>query len=131
MVKILLVEDDKDYRETLAEILRMNNYDVVEAENGEEGYGLAIIENPDIIISDLEMPKVSGIEFIVKLRQIEEKNKKTPVIILSAYLDEGVILATKKLAISYYFDKPFEVKNLLNSIHKLTSLESKSSNCVR
>ncbi len=80
--KILLVEDDPMLIKMYSAKLKSENFDVVSAEDGEEGLEVALKEKPDLIILDVMMPKLSGIDMLAKLRA-DSYGKNVPVIVLS------------------------------------------------
>lgn len=79
---ILIVEDEPAYQHTLAEKLGMEGFAVLTAKNGEEGLATALGKHPDLILLDLQMPKMDGIEMAKKLRA-DDWGKKAKVIILT------------------------------------------------
>src|ERR1043166_9264975 len=82
--KVLVAEDDDDIRFALDLLLSMEGYYVITAEDGEKAFQLAQHENPDLIITDISMPKVSGVELTRLIRHDRElANKK--VLAISAY----------------------------------------------
>lgn len=80
--KILVVEDDKPLRDALAAVLKEKKFLPLEATNGKEGIEVAIAEHPDLILLDLIMPVMDGIEAMTKIRQ-DAWGKKVPIIILT------------------------------------------------
>lgn len=87
--KILIVEDDKSLREMYQLRLSINGYDVIEGGDGEEGLDLAIKEKPDLILLDIMMPKMSGMDVLDILKSTPE-TKDIPVIVLTALTEENV-----------------------------------------
>jgi len=87
--KILIVEDDKSLREMYQLRLSINGYDVIEAGDGEEGLDVAIKEKPDLILLDIMMPKMSGMDVLDILKSTPE-TKDIPVIVLTALTEENV-----------------------------------------
>ena len=83
MPKIMLVEDDNNLREIYGERLMAEGYDIIAANDGEEALALAVKEKPDLIISDVMMPKISGFDMLDILRQTPE-TKDTKVIMMTA-----------------------------------------------
>lgn len=79
---ILVVEDEPSYQHTLAEKLGMEGFAILAAKDGEEGLAIALEKHPDLILLDLKMPKMDGIEMARRLRQ-DEWGKKAKVIILT------------------------------------------------
>jgi len=95
--------------------LRNNGYDVVSASDGEEAYELACSEKPDIVVTDYQMPVMSGLELIEKLRKNED-TKDVPVIMLTARSFAVEQEQQEKLRIDRCLSKPFSPKELLGNI---------------
>ncbi len=83
---ILIVEDEKSYRTIFSKRLIEEGYDVLEAENGEEGLKVALEKKPDLILLDLEMPVMDGIDMLGKLRE-DAWGKDAEVVILTNISD--------------------------------------------
>jgi DNA-binding response OmpR family regulator len=112
---ILCVEDEDGIRKRLVNTLKYYFDDVLEASNGEDGYDLYQEYKPNIIISDIQMPKKNGIEMIENIR----KNDHTTIIImLTAFSSEEYLLKLINLHINHYILKPVNSENLLNGIIK-------------
>src|SRR5262245_58065597 len=82
--KILIVEDHSDSANMLAVMLSMKGYETCYAENGEDGFHLALTEKPDLVLTDLEMPTANGVDLIRMLRATKE-TAHLPVIAMTAY----------------------------------------------
>ena len=108
---ILFAEDDKDTRKIISSTLELFVKSVIVAQNGEEAYALYKENDPDIIISDINMPILSGIEFIKKVR---EENTKIPVAIITAHTNTSYLLEAVKLMLVDYVIKPIEMEKLLD-----------------
>jgi CheY-like chemotaxis protein len=109
--KILLVDDIKEFR-TLVKIILSGNYDVVTAEDGEDA--LNMIEGglmPDVIVTDLMMPRVDGYQFISRMRS-ENNTLKVPVIVLSNVDKVTDRERLKEQGVSSYLIKPFNTAEL-------------------
>lgn len=89
-VKVLLIEDDVRVRELYELVLKMDEYNVVTAETGEDGLEKAKTENPDLIFLDIRLPGMNGLEVLEHLRQ-DESTASIPVVILSNLDDEKTI----------------------------------------
>jgi two-component system alkaline phosphatase synthesis response regulator PhoP len=113
--KVLVVDDEVHIVHVVAIKLRNNDYEVISADNGAEAYQLACQEKPDIIVSDYQMPVMSGLELIEKLRQNEE-TKDIPVIMLTARSFSITKEQQEELQISGCLSKPFSPKELLGNI---------------
>lgn len=88
--KIMLIDDEKDYRESTAELLSLQGYEVEQAENGFEALKKLKQKDFDIVLSDLKMPRLSGNDL---LKRIKARNKNTKVIFISGYSNEKAIKA--------------------------------------
>ena len=82
--KILVVEDNPDARDLLESILRLERFDVVEAADGVQGLEQARRESPDLIITDLSMPRLTGVEMIQRLRATSEF-KTVPILAITSH----------------------------------------------
>lgn len=113
MPVILIVDDEKAIRKTLGEILSYEGYKVEEAADGEEGLKLFSEKTFDVILCDIKMPKMDGIEF---LQKVSEKNADVPVIMISGHgTIETAVDAVKKGAFDY-IAKPPDLNRLLITI---------------
>ncbi len=121
--QILVVDDNPDVREYVTNILRQKGYRLCTARNGEEGYNVALARRPRLIISDLMMPKVSGLDMIAKIRQHEE-TKGTPVILLTAKADEESRIEGAEIGADAYLSKPFNDRELLAEVRNLLALKA-------
>lgn len=90
--KILVVEDNADTLELMSALLQFEGYTVVTAENGREGIDAAKSEHPDLIVTDINMPVMSGTDMIKALRENPDF-KGTPIIAITAYGKNGTDLA--------------------------------------
>lgn len=106
---ILLAEDEQRVRESFKKVLLLYVDNVYTAGDGEEAYELYKKHNPSIIITDIKMPKMNGLELIKKIRQ---KNKEIPIIVTSAYADQDFLLESIKLSLVEYIIKPIKEKDL-------------------
>lgn len=114
MKRILLIDDDIEIRDNIAEILEMENYQVITAENGMMGMGRAIIWEPDLIISDVTMPELNGFEMLKELQK-SVKTGQIPFIFLTARSDKDYINAGEELGAAYLI-KPFDGDELLRIV---------------
>lgn len=113
--RILCVEDEEGIRKRVVSTLKYYFDDVLEASNGEDGYDLYQEYKPDIIISDIQMPKKNGIEMVQNIRK---KDLSTIIIMLTAYSSEEYLLELINLNINHYILKPITSDSLLNGIIK-------------
>ena len=115
--KILLVEDNDQIRQRIASILHPT-YNVVQATNGKEGYEQAIYHLPKLIVTDLLMPEMDGLEFCQKVFA-NPSTASTPVIILSAVDTQSSIVKGYRIGADDYITKPFGTEELLERINNL------------
>lgn len=113
MHKILVVEDDVSIREGIESILTENNYIVVTADDGAQALSRLKKEPPDLVVLDLNLPKISG-ETVC--REIKKTDSKIPVIILTAKGHTTDVLNGFKLGADDYISKPFDLEVLLARI---------------
>ena len=116
--KVLVVDDEVHIIHVVAIKLRNNGFEVISASDGGEAFELACSEKPDIIVTDFQMPVMTGLELVEKLRQ-NEATRSTPVIMLTA---RGFAVEDKQredLQISEFLSKPFSPKELLRSIEDI------------
>ncbi len=116
--KVLVVDDEIHIVHVVAIKLRNNGFEVISAGDGEEGFKLACEEKPDIIITDFQMPIMTGLEMVQKLRDCEQ-TKDIPVIMLTA---RGFAIGDEQkhnLQISECLSKPFSPKELLRDIEDI------------
>lgn len=119
MAKILIAEDEKDIRELVTFTLRgLGKYDVVQAANGAEAVDKAQTEKPDLILMDGRMPRLSGYEACVKLKEIEA-TKDIPVVFLSAKGQEAEIQQGLAAGAYEYILKPFAPDELVNRVREI------------
>jgi len=121
MASILIIDDEKAIRKTLSEILSYEGYKIDEAADGEEGLKKFIATTFDVVLCDIKMPKMDGIEFLEKAKEI---NSDVPIIVISGHGNiETAVEAVKKGAFDY-ISKPPDLNRLLitlrNALDKQT-----------
>jgi len=116
--KVLVVDDEIHIIHVVTIKLRNNGYEVISADNGAEAFELAQRERPDIIVTDFQMPAMTGLELVEKLRQHEE-TKDIPVIMLTARSFAIPEEQQEDLRISGCLSKPFSPKELLGNIEDI------------
>jgi CheY-like chemotaxis protein len=116
--KVLVADDEIHIIHVVAIKLRNNGYEVIAANNGAEAYDLACREKPDIVVTDYQMPVMTGLEFIAKLRG-DERTKDIPVILLTARAFAISPEQQESLGVSSCLSKPFSPKELLKTIQDI------------
>lgn len=115
MRTILIIEDDTVLRETTAEILELENYNVVTAANGKRGAELAKIMLPDLVVCDIMMPELDGYD-VLKLLSEDESTKRIPFIFMSAKTEIKDVRKGMDLGADDYLTKPVDDELLISAI---------------
>jgi DNA-binding response OmpR family regulator len=115
---ILLIEDTEDLGEMICDILKISGYQVTWAKNGGDGVAQYFSSKPELVITDLVMPVMSGLEVITKIRATDT-GRQVPIIILSAKATPEDKETGFKAGASLYLSKPCSSKLLLESIKDL------------
>lgn len=113
--EILIIEDEKDLVELLRYNLEKEGFKVASALNGEEGLHLALGKRPSLVILDLMLPKLDGLEVCRRLKR-DSKTADIPIIILSVKDSEADIVAGLELGVDDYVTKPFSPRVLLSRV---------------
>jgi len=113
---ILVIEDYSDTRELLSGMLRYKGFHVIEAEDGLEGLLKASAAYPDLIILDLALPEMDGVEAARRIHA-QPKLAHTPIFVISAFVTEEVEKDVRAAGCVEVFSKPFDVDELLEKIH--------------
>ena len=116
MTMVLTVEDDPAILRGLSDNLRFEGYEVVTASDGETGYELQREKKPDLIVLDLMLPRMSGLEFCRKLRA---EGIQTPILMLTARSEEPDRVLGLDLGADDYVAKPFSVRELMARVRAL------------
>ncbi|WP_044170172.1 response regulator [Kamptonema formosum] len=120
---VLFVDDNPDLRTYVSGILKQKGYQVVVARNGAEGFQLAQKHRPDMIVTDLMMPLVSGLDMIRMIRE-DRGLKATPVVLLTAKANEETRLEGVEKGADAYLAKPFNDRELLATVRNLLALKA-------
>ena len=108
---ILVVEDNRDVRRMLKLLLESEHFRVLEAANGVEALKVVNTERPDLILTDLELPRVDGFEIIRRVRKIDGF-QNTPIIVLTAHSEQSVYEAAFRAGSNYFLTKPIDFDEL-------------------
>lgn len=117
---MLIIEDNKDMRQYVSSIFQ-KSYKVLQAENGEIGLEMAIKHNPDIIISDVMMPVMDGLEFCSQLRS-NQQIAQIPIIMLTAKSEDEDYIQASESGADDYIRKPFNPEVLLSKTKHLLKM---------
>jgi two-component system cell cycle response regulator DivK len=120
---ILVIDDYSDTRELLSVLLRRRGYNVIEAEDGVEGLLKAGWAYPDLILMDLSLPEMDGVEVARRIHS-QSKLSQIPIFVVSAYLTEAVKADVRAAGCAEAFSKPFDAETLLGRITATLNAES-------
>lgn len=125
--RILVVDDEQDIVVTLTRMLRRQGFDVVSATDGEQALERVKDSHPDLVILDIQMPKLDGIEVLQRIKE-DPHTSSLPVIMLTARAGDEDMLKGYKYGANYYIPKPFKIAEVLDGI-KMTfqSIEEEKS----
>jgi DNA-binding NtrC family response regulator len=112
-IKILYVEDETDLRERIRIVLEMYFTQVIVASNGKDGLELFSLHLPDIVVSDIKMPVMDGLELTKRIRKIAPE---TPVILTTAFTETNYLLKAIELGVAAYVRKPLDCRLLVEAI---------------
>ncbi|MCB2191444.1 MAG: sigma-54 dependent transcriptional regulator [Deltaproteobacteria bacterium] len=115
MERILIVDDEKNYLVVLQALLADNGYEMLTASNGPQALALAAEEEPDLVITDMRMPQMSGLDLIKRLK---ERFSEMPIIVMTAYGTVENAVEAMKSGATDYISKPFENTELLLTVQK-------------
>jgi two-component system chemotaxis response regulator CheY len=116
--KILAVDDSVSIRKSISFILGQENFEVIEAENGADGLAKATADKFGLIITDINMPIMDGIQFIKELRNTVE-HKFTPIIVLTTENQESKMQEGKAAGATGWIVKPFSSEKLIAVVKKI------------
>lgn len=125
METILLVEDDDTARGTLGKILNKEGFKVIIATNGQDGIDKFKAESPDIVITDLKMPQVDGMEL---LKRIKARSRVTDVIVITGHGDYDVAISALQAGATDYLKKPINLDELLVAVGRCKENIAKRKN---
>jgi len=115
MKKILVVDDDKTARILLADVLKAEGFEVVEAEDGREALKMIQSQSIDLVMTDRSMPGMDGLAL---LKVLTERYSSIPVVIISAYGEEKLWGEALQLGAKEYLVKPFKAQEILKIAHR-------------
>ncbi|MFC1928680.1 response regulator [Chloroflexota bacterium] len=124
--KILIVEDNPQNMRVIEMILRASGYALLKATNGEEALDIAMRKQPDLIIMDMQLPKVSGLEVTKRLRHLPDFSN-VPIIALTAYAMKEDKEKFVKAGCNNYLSKPFHTRELRDIVVKMLQQRQKDN----
>lgn len=123
--KVMLVEDNPQNMKLLEILLRAKSYDLLKACDGEEALDMATREQPDLIVMDMQLPKMSGVEVTRRLRQMPVF-RQTPIIALTAFAMRGDRERFLEAGCNAYISKPIHTRELPKIIDQMLQEHKKT-----
>ncbi len=117
MKRILVVEDNEDNMGLVRFILEQHGLEVIEARDGAEGIALAVKEKPDLVIMDIQLPDMDGLEVTKRIRA-SEADSEIPIVALTSYAMPGDREKALAAGCNGYITKPIDVETFMVSIEK-------------
>ncbi len=122
--RILVVEDEPDIMRIITHTLESAGYQVIPAYGGEDAIRKAKTQKPDLVLTDLAMPKVSGVQVVEAIKE-DPDTKQIPVIAVTAHVWDTIAQAAGKAGCDGYIGKPFNMKKLLQEVGKFVPAPAK------
>jgi len=118
---ILVIDDEELIVKSLRKLLEKNGFTVLIAKNGQDALAMTEEENFDLIIADIRMPGMNGVETIRCINEAQKNsdNKEIPVIFITGYADEEIKRKAKALKPIAYIYKPFDIQELVNKVREI------------
>ncbi|NNF98441.1 MAG: response regulator [Desulfobacteraceae bacterium] len=120
--KVLSVDDSQTIRQIVKKAFEPYDCEIMEAQNGKEGLAMAESEKPDLIILDITMPVMTGIEMLAKLKD-DPNLMQIPVIMLTAESGKEYVMQLVKMGVSDYMAKPFKGEQLIDRVKNFLDLD--------
>lgn len=116
--RILLIEDNEFNRKIVRDLLARQPYDLLEAHDGEAGVAAARRDRPDVIVMDIQLPKLSGLDATRAIRA-DPETAKIPIIVVTSFALSGDDKKAMDAGASAYLAKPYSPRQLLDTIRKM------------
>jgi len=118
--KVLVIDDQVGIRALLTEVFTVLGYETFAAGNGSQGLEVMDQRQPDLILLDMKMPGLSGID---TLRQIRTRNHAVPIILVTAYQENDMISEAEKLGVTARLVKPFDIEELQRIVRRVFGMD--------
>ena len=123
-MRILFIEDDLDIKKLITEHLKYHGFEVLEAEDGIEGYDKALLYCPDLILLDLLLPKIDGLTLCQSLKS-DTRTSNIPTLMITALEEIKYKLKDFGPVADDYIEKPFNLEELIERIKSLLKMSNK------
>ncbi len=121
--RILIIEDDEEMRSLLREFLNDEGYETDSADNGLEAYRRLVRELFDLIITDIRMPGLTGLDILPRMRKLQPA---APIIVITAFGSEEVCRKAYQRGATLYLEKPIHLENLKELIQRMVSFKEEA-----
>src|SRR5690606_33099931 len=121
--KVLIVDDQFGIRVLLNEVFQLEGYQTYQAANGPKAIELAKTHNPDLVLLDIKIPGMDGLEILKKLKEF---NPSIQVIIMTAYSEQDLINEALETGALTYFAKPFDINEVKEAVKNYINIETLS-----
>ena len=118
--KVLIVEDNPMNMRLIEMILKSDDYLLLKANDGEEALAIAAIDHPDLVLMDIRLPKIDGLEEVKRLKQ-NAQFKNTPIIALTAHAMKGDMEKAMEAGCDSYVSKPIDTRQLPRLVASMLS----------
>jgi len=120
MKRVLVVEDNENNMKLICLVLAKYGYEPIQAFTGLDGVEKAIAERPDIILMDVQLPDINGMEAVKRIRMVDEM-QKIPIIAITSYAMSGDREMILKMGCNGYFEKPVNPLTIVKDIEKIVN----------
>jgi two-component system cell cycle response regulator DivK len=121
--KVLIVEDNALNMRLFSDLLEASGYETLQCVDGAKAVGLALESNPDLIIMDIQLPEVSGLD-ITRWLKDDERTAKIPVLAVTAFAMRTDEMLVREAGCEGYLSKPIQVRSFLKTVDDLISKET-------
>ena len=118
MKRVLVVEDNENNMKLICLVLKKHGYEPIQAFSGEEGVDKAIEERPDIILMDIQLPDISGLEAVERIRMVDDM-QEILIIAITSYAMSGDRERMLNVGFEGYFEKPIDPLTIIEDIEKI------------
>ena len=123
MKRVLVIEDNENNMKLICLVLEKHGYEPIQAFTGVEGVDKAIQEKPDIILMDIQLPDISGIEATQRIRMMDDM-QEIPIIAITSYAMSGDREKILNVGCNGYFEKPIDPLTIVEDIEKIVELKN-------
>ena len=123
MKRVLVVEDNENNMKLISLVLKKHGYEPIQAFSGEEGVEKAIAERPDLILMDIQLPDINGMEAVKRIRMVDDM-QEIPIIAITSYAMSGDREKILNVGCNGYFEKPIDPLTIVEKIEKIVKLRN-------